>query len=67
MPVTIDLDQLIAAIFEAFRAHSSPTIDYGDAHGDRGQSGMIIWKSSHPFIREAIRDALAASVKGRTP
>ena len=51
-------DELLDAIFEAFRSHSSPTVDMGDSHGARGQSGMLIWKSSHPFIRRAILDAM---------
>lgn len=51
------LDVFLDAIFEAFRVHSSPTIDYGDAHGERGQPGMIVWRSSHPFIRAEIKDA----------
>jgi hypothetical protein len=64
MPVSIDVEMLIDLILEAFRMHSSPTYDRGDAHGDRGQSGMIVWKSSHPFIREAIKAALGASIRG---
>ena len=67
MPVTLDIDHLITAIFEILRTHISPTIDMGDAHGAPGQSGMTIWRSVHPFIRAAIASALAASVKGRTP
>jgi hypothetical protein len=51
-------DEFLDAIFEAFRSHSSPTVDMGDSHGARGQGGMFILKSSYPFIRRAITDAL---------
>jgi hypothetical protein len=62
-PVSIDLDALLDGIFEAFRAHSSPTYDRGDAHGARGQSGIIVWRHSHEFIRQAVRDATGASIR----
>ena len=67
MPVTVDLDALLDGIFEAFRAHSSPTYDRGDSHGERGQGGMMVWKSSHKFIRQQIRDGLTASIRRNPP
>ena len=66
-----DSDAIIAsvvvdAVFEAFRAHSSPTVDHGDAHSARGQSGMIIWQTSHQFIRATISELIRGLLRNGT-
>jgi len=59
------VNEIVDMVFEAFRQHSSPTVDMGDAHGAKGQGGMIVWQSSHGFIRAGIARAIEAEAYSR--
>ena len=50
-------------VLSRIKLFCSPTIDAGDAHGDRGQSGRILWESQEGFVTEVIASAIAAAVE----
>jgi hypothetical protein len=56
-------------VIRTLMEHSSPTVDRGDAHGARGQSGYIVWTSSiNGIVARIVREISAiAKVPSVTP